>query len=398
MIMLTSCQGAADPAATSADPAVTSSASAVSSSADTSAVFPVSETAPQTTSAVTSSETAPQTTSTVTSSETAPQTTSAVTEAETAASAISAVPAADTVTAESTVSTAAETTAAVPKTTAEAVTKKPAAPSEPYIITPAASGKKTEATDLAVIDYSNASKGYVMCSYTGKKKKVKVQITAPNGVTYSYNLDSGGKYEVFPLSEGDGDYQIGVYENVSGSSYANAASITVSAALENSLLPFLTPNQYVNYSASSKAVALGSELCAGAETDMDKIDAVYSWIVDNVTYDKALAKDAPSGYLPNIDGTVSNKTGICLDYAGTACAMLRSQKIPTKLVVGYAGTTYHAWLSVYTKEQGWIYGIIYFDGTSWHRLDPTFAAGEKSSDRVMKFISDDANYTAKFIY
>lgn len=382
MIMLTSCQGGTETETTSAEPAVTSSASAVSASVTTTTT---------TASAVTA---------------TSPQTTSTVTEAETTTSAMSAVPTADTVTAESTASAAAtaETTtttaaaATVSETTTEAVTKKPAAPSEPYIITPAASGKKTETTDLAVIDYSNASKGYVMCSYTGKKKKVKVQITAPNGVTYSYNLDSGGKYEVFPLSEGDGDYQIGVYENVSDNSYANAASVTVSAALENSLLPFLTPNQYVNYSASSKAVTLGSELCAGAETDMDKIDAVYSWIVDNVTYDKALAKDAPSGYLPNIDGTVSNKTGICLDYAGTACAMLRSQKIPTKLVVGYAGTTYHAWLSVYTKEQGWIYGIIYFDGSSWHRLDPTFAAGEKSSDRVMKFISDDANYTAKFIY
>lgn len=382
MIMLTSCQGGTETEATSAEPAVTSSASEVSASVTTTTT---------TASAVTA---------------TSPQTTSTVTEAETTTSAMSAVPTADTVTAESTTFAAAtaETTttaaaaATVSETTTEAVTKKPAAPSEPYIITPAASGKKTETTDLAVIDYSNASKGYVMCSYTGKKKKVKVQITAPNGVTYSYNLDSGGKYEVFPLSEGDGDYQIGVYENVSDNSYANAASVTVSAALENSLLPFLTPNQYVNYSASSKAVTLGSELCAGAETDMDKIDAVYSWIVDNVTYDKALAKDAPSGYLPNIDDTVSNKTGICLDYAGTACAMLRSQKIPTKLVVGYAGTTYHAWLSVYTKEQGWIYGIIYFDGSSWHRLDPTFAAGEKSSDRVMKFISDDANYTAKFIY
>lgn len=261
-----------------------------------------------------------------------------------------------------------------------------------------ASGKKTEETDLGVIDFSNCADGYVMCSYKGKKKKVKVQITAPSGVTYSYNLDSGGKYEVFPLSEGSGKYRIGIYENVSDNSYAKAADTEIDYEPENSLLPFLTPNQYVNYNKDSKAVELGSKLCAGAETDTEKIDAVYSWIVDNVTYDKALAKDAQSGYLPNIDGTVTKKTGICLDYAGTACAMLRSQKIPTKLVVGYAGTIYHAWLSVYTKEQGWIYGIIYFDGKSWHRMDPTFAAGNKSSEKIMSFIGDDENYTAKFIY
>ena len=30
--------------------------------------------------------------------------------------------------------------------------------------------------------------------------------------------------------------------------------------------------------------------------------------------------------------------------------MLRSQGIPSKLVVGYAGTAYHAWISVWTEE------------------------------------------------
>ena len=303
-----------------------------------------------------------------------------------------------TTTLSTTAATSEATTAPPPETTVATTEKPPAQPSEPYIITPVASGKKTEETDLGVIDFSNCADGYVMCSYKGKKKKVKVQITAPSGVTYSYNLDSGGKYEVFPLSEGSGKYRIGIYENVSDNSYAKAADTEIDYEPENSLLPFLTPNQYVNYNKDSKAVELGSKLCAGAETDTEKIDAVYSWIVDNVTYDKALAKDAQSGYLPNIDGTVTKKTGICLDYAGTACAMLRSQKIPTKLVVGYAGTIYHAWLSVYTKEQGWIYGIIYFDGTSWHRMDPTFAAGNKSSKKIMSFIGDDENYTAKFIY
>ena len=32
-------------------------------------------------------------------------------------------------------------------------------------------------------------------------------------------------------------------------------------------------------------------------------------------------------------------------------AMLRSQNIPCKLVVGCAGTTYHAWIDVYVEAQ-----------------------------------------------
>jgi transglutaminase-like putative cysteine protease len=79
-------------------------------------------------------------------------------------------------------------------------------------------------------------------------------------------------------------------------------------------------------------------------------------------------------------------------------AMLRSQGVAAKLVVGYAGTAYHAWINVYTKETGWIEAVIYFDGTDWKLMDPTFASTGKSSRSVMEFINDPANYTAKYVY
>ena len=34
--------------------------------------------------------------------------------------------------------------------------------------------------------------------------------------------------------------------------------------------------------------------------------------------------------------------------------MLRSQRIPAKLEIGYSGDIYHAWISVYIKDIGWI--------------------------------------------
>jgi len=42
-------------------------------------------------------------------------------------------------------------------------------------------------------------------------------------------------------------------------------------------------------------------------------------------------------------------------------AMLRSQGIPTKLEVGYSGEAYHAWISTYIKESGWVDNIIKFE-------------------------------------
>ena len=79
-------------------------------------------------------------------------------------------------------------------------------------------------------------------------------------------------------------------------------------------------------------------------------------------------------------------------------AMLRSQNIPTKLVTGYTGSAYHAWISTYTKETGWVEGVIFFDGVSWKLMDPTFASSSNSSDAIMKYIGDGKNYTVKYLY
>ena len=77
--------------------------------------------------------------------------------------------------------------------------------------------------------------------------------------------------------------------------------------------------------------------------------------------------------------------------------MLRSQGIPCKLVVGYAGTAYHAWISVYLKEAGWVDKIIEFDGKSWSLMDPTLAANNSRSS-VQKYVGDGSKYTVKYVY
>ena len=105
-----------------------------------------------------------------------------------------------------------------------------------------------------------------------------------------------------------------------------------------------------------------------------------------------------SGYLPVLDTVLAKKTGICFDYAALMTGMLRSQGVPCKLVVGYAGTAYHAWISVWTKENGWVDGAIYFDGSTWQRMDPTFASSGKQSASIMAYIGDGSHYSAKYFY
>lgn len=253
--------------------------------------------------------------------------------------------------------------------------------------------------DKATVDISNLSEGYVMVKYTGEKDvRIKLQIMKETDSTYTYNLNNDGEYETFPLVEGDGTYDFRVYENTRGTKYATILSKSVDLTLRNEFLPFLYPNQHVNYSEKSTVCDKAAQLCKDKKNSLNKLDAVYDYVVGNLTYDYDKAKTVKSGYLPDIDAILKSKKGICFDYAAVMTAMLRSQDIPCQLVVGYAGEIYHAWINVFIVGTGWIDHAIYFDGTSWKRMDPTFASSANSSDEILEYIGNGTNYTQKYIY
>lgn len=265
----------------------------------------------------------------------------------------------------------------------------------PVCLVPTASGVTVYSNALAAIDASNASEGYIMVNYKGTNPKVKLQITGANGVTYTYNLHGG--YETFPLSSGDGSYKVAVYENVTGNQYSTALSQTIKVTITNVFGPNLYPNQYVNFNMGSQVVSEAMQLAQSCNTDLEVVTKVYNYVTSNISYDHNKAANVQSGYTSNVDEILLSGTGICLDYAAVMASMLRSQKIPTRLEVGYAGSAYHAWISTYITDIGWVNGIIEFDGTNWSLMDPTFAAN--SSETALKnFIGNGSNYKTKYIY
>lgn len=252
-------------------------------------------------------------------------------------------------------------------------------------------------SDKAVIDYTDTMDGYVQAQFTASpQKRLKAQVKGPT-TTYTYNM-TAGKMETFPLSDGNGKYQVTVYENTTGNKYAVVSSVTFDVALKDEFAPFLHSNQYVDYAAAPKTIAKAAELTKDVADPLKKVEKVYDYVVKNMTYDKQKAAVVTSGYLPVLDNVLEAKKGICFDYASLMTGMLRSQGVPCKLVVGYAGSAYHAWINVWTEETGWVDGVIYFDGHAWHRMDPTFASSGKQSDAIMKYIGDGKNYTAKYLY
>lgn len=261
------------------------------------------------------------------------------------------------------------------------------------ILVPDASGTAVQSCESATVDTSNAAEGYIMVDYHGTNAKVKLQIKGPDGVTYSYNLHGG--YEVFPLTAGNGTYTIGVYENISGTKYSTALSCSVDVTITNAFGPYLYPNQYVNFTATSLPVDEAVDLAYTANNDLEVVENVYNYMIRNFTYDYDKAATVQSGYLPVVDEVFKTNTGICFDYAAVMATMLRSQNIPTRLEVGYVGEEYHAWISTYIKDIGWVNGIIEFDGANWNLMDPTFASTSKSPT---KFITENSKYLTKYVY
>lgn len=272
-----------------------------------------------------------------------------------------------------------------------------AEPAAPIGYSPEHPGTKVKSNSDAEIDYSNANDGYVMVRYkTPTDLRLKAQVKGPT-TTYTYNV-SQGEWTTFPLSDGPGEYKIVVFRNTTGNKYATVLSQTITYDPTDEFAPFLYSNQYVNIVDAPQTVLKAHELIGDTWDTLTQIQTVYDYVVNNFTYDKQKAATVQSGYLPDLDEVLAAKKGICFDYAALMAGMLRSQGVPCKLVVGYAGTQYHAWISVWSWEYGWLDGTIYFNGSEWQRLDPTFASSGKNSASIIEYIQNDSNYTIKYLY
>ena len=267
------------------------------------------------------------------------------------------------------------------------------------VLEPSADQEVLYETDLITFDASHTSDGYIMVQYHGTNEKTKLQVLAPNDVDYTYLITNTDTYHVYPLPGGDGTYRLRLLESVSieENKYAIVFNQEFDVTISDEFAPFLRTNHYVNYSSDSKSVSKAESLAEDCYSDLDVINNVYHFVTGTISYDTAKAENLQYGYTPNPDETLESETGICFDYASLMSAMLRSQRIPTRLEVGYAGEIYHAWISCYVDEIGWVDNIISFDGESWSLLDPTLAANNDSSD-VQEYIGDGSNYLIKYTY
>lgn len=236
------------------------------------------------------------------------------------------------------------------------------------LVWPYPSGEKCREKGVMTVDASSVEDGYIMVKREACSSKLKLRISKGD-TTYTYDLNSDGLYEVFPLQMGSGSYTCSLYKNVKGNKYSKEAEVDIKANLTNEFAAFLCPSQYVYYTQESPAVQASEEICAGLETDAEKMEAIREYMANGFAYDFVRALTISDAYLGDVDGCFEKRMGLCQDLAVVAACMLRVQGIPTQLVIGYAGDIYHAWNNVL------------IDG-EYQRLDITAELGGMAPDIV----------------
>ena len=228
------------------------------------------------------------------------------------------------------------------------------------VLMPERKGNDTTNGKLSV-NQGHADQGYIMAK--GPKTKTKMKVTVETGGTkLQYDINGNGEYEVYPLQLGRTNYVITLWRHVEGKKYGKIGQVKVAAKMQDELSCFLYPNQYVNYTADSPCVLKAIELCEGMTDQAEIFKTIRAFVLKNFQYDfiKSVTVAGSSGLLPDIEYCWTNKMGICQDLSAMTCAMLRSQGVPARLIIGQLGSgTPHAWvLAVVNGED------IFFDPTA----------------------------------
>lgn len=124
--------------------------------------------------------------------------------------------------------------------------------------------------------------------------------------------------------------------------------------LPESTLQFLLPSRYCQADCLGD---LANEIAGNAAPGYDQVEAIRSWIQQNIEYRYGTSDASTSA----VD-TAAQKVGVCRDFTHLGIALSRSLNIPARMVVGYLyeldPMDLHAWF------EGFVGGRWYtFDAT-----------------------------------
>jgi transglutaminase-like putative cysteine protease len=100
------------------------------------------------------------------------------------------------------------------------------------------------------------------------------------------------------------------------------------ASLDNAALPYLFPSRYCQ---SDRLGRLAWDLFGSIKKPHDKVIAITEWIYNNVEYVRGSTNSETSAY-----DTVTQRVGVCRDFAHLGIALCRALNIPARYTTAYA--------------------------------------------------------------
>jgi len=236
-----------------------------------------------------------------------------------------------------------------------------------------------EAASGITIDSNNSGEGIVRVAHSGTDKKIKVMVEK-DSTKYYYDLKK--EEDFFPLQLGEGDYSVTVLENIEGIKYKVVARKSFKAEINEMNSVYLKSTQPIVWNYDMESIKLANSLAQGEKDNLKVVQAIYDYIVNNISYDYKKADKLSSDYAPEIDTILRDGKGICYDYSVLFAAMLRSRGIPAKMVKGYRDDIekYHAW------------NEVYLDGR-WKVIDATFGVVEIKAGTSCQMFQDEDKYS-----
>lgn len=145
---------------------------------------------------------------------------------------------------------------------------------------------------------------------------------------------------------------------------------------------------------SSDPSRLAKDLVANCRTEKEKVQAIFNWITENISYHRPLALSGKPGRkiaaqpcspdvdeesieLPSLDDRVARKVlrekmAVCEGYARLFQSLCNHAGIKSQIITGYARTRMLAADNRFRSNHTW--NAVFID-SSWHLLDATWASG-----------------------
>lgn len=183
-------------------------------------------------------------------------------------------------------------------------------------------------------------------------KKLKLRVNTSK-YSITYDINNQGELETLPLQFGNDKYIFTLYQQLIGKQYIKKDKLVKNIELMDQESPYLNFSQQVPY--IKNIVEFVQNLCKDCNNEKDKYLKIKDYMRTHFTYDylEAALKQTKD---TSIQSVWTTHRGTCLNLSVITAIMLRAIHIPTRLIIGYADKTYHAWNAAKIADK-------------WYRLD-----------------------------